>query len=111
MQFGIENTKDEHVIIENRGDVYQIMTGWTLSDDAHHTFSFPNITIPVGGKVKIWTKPGENDETNLYWMRKSSIWNKEGDIAYLRDNSNVLGCNSENAQGHRASGNKLRSNN
>jgi hypothetical protein len=50
------------------------MTGWTLSDEANHTY----------------TLSGTDTATDLYWESGSTIWNNTGDTAYLRDDQGTL---------------------
>ncbi len=80
----------EYAQIENQGGTPVTMTGWTLSDEAGNTFTFPAFTLNAGASVKIWTKSGSNTATDLYWGRGQAVWNNDGDIAYLRDSSSTL---------------------
>lgn len=75
----------EFVVLENKGDAAQDMSGWTLMDEAEHTFTFPNFTLSAGTQVTVWVRSGTNTTTDLYWGRGSSVWNNTGDIATLRD--------------------------
>jgi hypothetical protein len=79
----------EYVRIENLGDTAQPMTDWTLSDEAHNTFTFPAFTLPEGGMVNVWVGEGTDTPTDLHWGR-ASVWNNEGDTAELRDASGIL---------------------
>lgn len=80
----------EYVEIRNIGDCAQIMTGWTLSDQAFHTFVFPIFLLNAGAIVRVWVGFGENTASDLYWGKKTSIWNDTGDIAALRDTTGSL---------------------
>jgi hypothetical protein len=42
---------------------------------------------PPGAKV--WTRAGVNDAENLFWGRRSAVWNNTGDKAVLRDENGV----------------------
>lgn len=75
----------EHVVIRNDTAAATTLTGWTLRDLANHAFTFPSFVLQGGSGVKVWTKAGVNDAENLFWRRRSAIWNNAGDTAILRD--------------------------
>jgi phosphatidylserine/phosphatidylglycerophosphate/cardiolipin synthase-like enzyme len=79
------DTISEYVVIANRSGAAVEMSGWTLSDLAGNTFSFPSFTLASGATVKVWTKSGTNDSANLYWGRTQAVWNNTGDTAILQD--------------------------
>lgn len=85
-----EDVAGEYARIQNLGDTAQPMTNWTLSDAAHHTFTFPTFVLPAMGAVNVWVRKGTNTLTDLYWGRRSSVWNNAGDTAELRDASGIL---------------------
>lgn len=62
------------------------MASWTLRDLANNTFTFPGFTLAAGAEVRVWTKAGVNDASNLFWGRNQAVWNNSGgDTAILRD--------------------------
>jgi hypothetical protein len=79
--------ENEVVVVRNDTSTVVNLGGWTLSDFAkRHTFSFPaGFTLDSGHDVRIWTKPGNNSATDLYFGRQSAIWNNTGDTATLTD--------------------------
>ncbi len=85
-----DDVEGEYVEIRNLSGTAQIMTGWTLSDAASHTFIFPVFTLNAGATIKVWVKSGANTATDLYWGSGSAIWNNDGDTAYLRDSQGNL---------------------
>lgn len=78
-------TLDEYVLIKNVGAGPQDMAGWTLSDIAGNSYTFPAFRLAGGAEVKVWVKAGADDAANLYWGRGSPVWNNTGDTATLRD--------------------------
>jgi hypothetical protein len=81
----------EYVQIENRGPGSQDMTGWTLGDTSDHLYHFPTGFILAGGvSVRVWTKEGDDTQTNLYWGRDGPVWGNDGDTAYLWDEKEIL---------------------
>jgi hypothetical protein len=78
----------EYVLLRNDGTVAADLTGWTLADGgAAHTYTFPAFSLAPGAEVKLWTRDGSNDATNLFWSSPSAIWNNTGDSATLNDAS------------------------
>jgi hypothetical protein len=81
----------EYALIENRGDVSQIMTGWTLHNKIGQTYYFPTgLTLAGKAWVRVWTKTGKDSSTDLYWASSIAIWDIKGDTAYLRDDTRTL---------------------
>ena len=76
---------DEVVILRNEGDAPQNMSGWQLEDMQRHIFSFPPFTLPAGGRVKVWTKAGQNTQTDLFWNFGRPVWNDDTDTATLKN--------------------------
>jgi hypothetical protein len=75
----------EYVLISNAAANAVNMSGWTFHDgDLKHVYTFPSFSLPAGASVKLWTKKGRNDDTNLYWQSGRAIWNNSGDTGTLR---------------------------
>ncbi|MEI8164858.1 MAG: DNA/RNA non-specific endonuclease [Chloroflexales bacterium] len=76
----------EYVLLRNSGGSPATLTGWTLRDAAKHVYTFPVFTLAAGAEVRLWTKGGGNDASNLYWGQPQPVWNNTGgDTAILRD--------------------------
>ena len=83
-----ENRNDEYVVFENTGDTSLDLSGWTVSDDAGQTYSFPDgFTLPAGEQVTLYTGSGTNTDTELYWGSDRAIWNNGGDTITVRDDT------------------------
>ncbi|MGQ9613151.1 lamin tail domain-containing protein, partial [Chloroflexus sp.] len=82
----------EFVVITNASHEPVDLTDWTLVDEGNkHTYTFPAFTLAGGAEVKLWTKSGIDDATNLCWGARRPIWNNTGDSAVLRDaNGNLV---------------------
>lgn len=76
----------ESVLILNNGTTTPDLTGWTLSDREGNTFVFPELILKPGAKVRVWTQPGQDVPTDLYWGRSQPVWNNDSDEAILYDN-------------------------
>ncbi|MFV9504116.1 MAG: lamin tail domain-containing protein [Oscillochloridaceae bacterium umkhey_bin13] len=80
------NVDGEYVQITNESSEPVDLTGWNLHDgDKRHSFTFPRFKLAPGASVKVWTRQGRNDHANLYWGRRSAIWNNSGDTGTLKD--------------------------
>lgn len=85
-----QNLNDEYVVIKNEGNESVDMTGWTLSDEANHVFTFPSFVLNAGATVTVYTGSGNNTQDKLYWGSSSPIWNNDHDTAYLKDGDGNL---------------------
>lgn len=65
------------MILKNNGVESVDLTGWTLKDEADHTFKFPSFLLEAGATVTIHTGSGEDTQTDLYWGSSQAIWNME----------------------------------
>jgi len=85
------NLQDEWVKISNTGSSPVSLTGWKIKDKgSKHTYTFPSYTLTPGATVTLYTEKGTNTATELYWQLGSPIWNNDGDIAHLYDDSGKL---------------------
>jgi len=79
-----ENLTDEYVVFENAGDEPIDLSGWTVEDEADHSYEFPQgFTLDAGATVTLRTGSGTDTETELYWGSGSPIWNNGGDTVIL----------------------------
>ena len=83
--------KDEWVKITNKGSSSVSLAGWKIEDKGgKHIYTFPSYTLNSGSTVTLYTGKGKDTATELYWQLNDPIWNNNGDIAYLLDNSGKL---------------------
>jgi hypothetical protein len=85
-----KDVQGEVVRIENFGRTRVDLTDWILRDDVDHRFEFPEFALEPGAYVRVWTEPGLNTRTDLYWGRHSAVWNNAGDCVYLIDDAGAL---------------------
>jgi micrococcal nuclease len=87
-----DNLNDEYIILENLGNSSLDLSGWTVSDDADHTYSFPNgFSLGPNDTVTIHTGTGSDTSSDLYWGSESPVWNNGEDTITVRDeSSNVV---------------------
>jgi competence protein ComEC len=85
-----ENLNDEWVEISNQGTSDVNLTGWTLEDGQNHTYTFPDFSLKAYADVVLHTGIGSDTFEDLYWNRKTAIWNNDGDVATLKDASGAV---------------------
>jgi len=85
-------TTDEYVLITNRGNAPQDMTGWRIhSVVGDQWYDFPAAyTLAAGTSVRVHSGPDafDNPPTDLLWGL-AHVWLNEGDKAILYDDSNT----------------------
>jgi len=88
-----ENLNDEYLVFENTDDRSLDLGGWTVADEAGHTYTFPaGFSLDAGARVTLYTGAGADTATSLYWGAGSAVWNNGGDTVVVRteDGSEVL---------------------
>ena len=78
---------NESITIKNLGSSPVDLEFWRVVNDRSEKFDIPEFSLNGNTTVKIWTKTGTNDSTNLYMDRTDEFWNNVSDCAYLRDDS------------------------
>ena len=63
------------------------LSGWTLEDAANYRYTFPVFTLAAGATVTVWVKMGTGAGSESFSGRGSAVWNNDGDMAVVRDNS------------------------
>ena len=93
-----ERLNEEFVVLENEGDEIVSLSGWTLKDETttgerRHVYKFPQ-TVSLSSREKAYVHTGLGQDSfqkgkpsrwNLFWGRRSFVWNNEGDTATLFD--------------------------
>ena len=81
------DVKGETVTITNAGPSSVSLSGWKLTDEgAKHAYIFPGTMLPPGGSVKVASGSATGD---IKWT-SASVWNNDGDTAYLYDAAGSL---------------------
>ncbi len=83
-----DNLNDEYVIFENTGSSMLDLSGWTVSDEADHTYYFPDgFTLGAGETVTLGTGSGTGTSSDLYWGEGAPVWSNGGDTVVVQDES------------------------
>lgn len=86
-----ENLNDEYVVFENTGSESIDLSGWTVSDEASHIYTFPSgASVAAGETVTLHTGSGTDTETDRYWESSSAIWNNGGDTVSVSAENGTL---------------------
>jgi micrococcal nuclease len=80
-----ENLGEEYVVLENTGEEPLDLSGWTVSDEAAHTYTFGDVTLDPGERVTLHTGSGTDSGESVYWGRSGAVWNNDGDTVTVRD--------------------------
>lgn len=78
------NKNEEFVVIENKCSSIN-MNLWMLKDESRKIYIFSNFTISNSRKIKLHSSFGKDNETDLFWNLKTSVWNNDRDSLYLFD--------------------------
>ncbi|MBY8881587.1 lamin tail domain-containing protein [Actinacidiphila acidipaludis] len=76
----------EWVTVVNIGRAGVNLSGWTLSDESHHTYRFTRLWLAGHTAVRVHTGIGHDTAANVYQDRRNYVWNNDHDTATLRDN-------------------------
>ncbi|EMA03759.1 competence protein ComEC [Haloarcula vallismortis] len=84
-----DNLNDEYVVFRNAGAEPLEMGGWTVADEAGHTYTVPDgFTLEPDATVTLHTGSGTDTDTDLYWGSGRPIWNNGGDTITVTDTDN-----------------------
>ncbi|MBI1881017.1 MAG: lamin tail domain-containing protein [Chloroflexi bacterium] len=86
-----QNPNGEWIELTNQGNTPVPMQGFTLKDEANHIYTFGDFSVASGAAFRLYSGQGQDNATELYWgLVNESVWNNNGDAAYLRDNQGAL---------------------
>ena len=78
------NKNEEFIVIENKCAPIN-MNLWMLKDESRKAYIFNNFIINNSTKIKIHSSYGKDNETDIFWNLKTSVWNNDRDSLYLFD--------------------------
>ncbi|WP_137286970.1 lamin tail domain-containing protein [Halorussus salinisoli] len=86
-----ENLNDEYVVFRNAGDRTIDLSGWTVADEADHTYTFPEgTTLGPGETLTLHTGTGRDGGGDYYWNAERPVWNNAGDTVFVRTDEGRL---------------------
>ncbi|MHB1344030.1 MAG: thermonuclease family protein [Thermoleophilia bacterium] len=78
-----DNLNDEYIVFKVL--VSGSLIGYSVEDDAGHTYYFPDRVFQTGQSFTLHTGSGTDSQTHLYWGSGSAIWNNDGDTVKVLD--------------------------
>lgn len=78
---------NESITIKNLGSSSVDMENWRILNDKSEKYDIPAYSLKANSTVKVWTKVGTDDSSNLYMNLEVEFWANVRDCAYLRDDS------------------------
>ncbi|MGW0771841.1 lamin tail domain-containing protein [Streptomyces sp. NPDC002676] len=78
------------------------LDGWTLSDEAGHTYTFRHFWLEGRGTVRVHTGEGRDTYTDVFQDRRYYVWDNDRDTATLRNDRGRFV--DEESWGHRRDG-------
>jgi micrococcal nuclease len=82
------NRNDEYVVFRNVDEARLDLSGWTVTDEAGHTYAFPDGTVlEPGGELTLRTGSGRDTDATVFWGAENAVWNNAGDVITVRDES------------------------
>lgn len=86
-----QNLNDEYVVLENTGSETLDLSGWTVSDEVGHTYTFPDgQSLAPGETVTLHSGSGTDTASDIYWDASGAVWNNGGDTVSVRDKGGTL---------------------
>jgi len=82
-----QSSSGEYVVFKNTGSKPLDLTGWSISDEANQSYLVPRFTLGSGKSMTLHTGSGKNTDHALYWGRRKTVWNKDGDTAIVKDDT------------------------
>jgi phage tail-like protein len=81
----------EYVELRNETAQPQNLSNWILQDANRHRFVFPVGTIvSPRARLRVHSGEGTNTTTDLYWNRRTPVWNNAGGTVFLYDAAETL---------------------
>ncbi len=83
-------TGEEYVKLHNNCSYSIRMDKWEVKDEGTHIYVFKSFVFNPNSSFILFTGSGKDTVDKLYWNSKTSIWNNDGDILFLRDDKGNL---------------------
>jgi competence protein ComEC len=86
-----KNLNDESLVVRNDGEETIDLSGWTVADEADHSYRFPDgTTLAPGENLTLHTGSGTDGDGHYYWGSGRPIWNNDGDTVFVRTDEGSL---------------------
>lgn len=81
---GAGDIDTEKVVLKRTGGGELSLSGWQLTDQDGHIYTFPQLTLYQDGAVNVYSRFGQDTVVDLYWGRTAAIW-QAGETVTLYD--------------------------
>lgn len=88
---GAGDLGQEVIMLRRLGEGNLRLSGWSLRGDGGSIFTFPEqpeLVLYKGGAVQVYTKPGTDTATDIYWNRTEPAWRSGETIQVLDSEGN-----------------------
>ncbi len=76
----------ERLMLRDVGGGKHVLSGWQLTDEDGHIYTFPQATLYENGQIVVNTKAGVDNPLELFWGLGEAVW-VSGEIATLYDSN------------------------
>ena len=81
---GAGDLNQEYVTLRRLGEADLNLAGWKLQTPRAESYAFPDLVLYAGGAVQVYSRPGSDTATFLFWNRSGPAW-QPGDVVTLVD--------------------------
>lgn len=84
---GIGDLEQENVVLQRKGTGSLRMVGWQLVGENENRYVFPEqpeLVLLEGAEIQVYSKPGDNSATAVFWNRSETAW-RSGETIRLLD--------------------------
>ena len=71
---GAGDLKNEVVHLKYSGEGELRLAGWKMEDNQGHRYTFPNVALSKGGTLRVYTRAGLDNATELFWGLAEAVW-------------------------------------
>jgi micrococcal nuclease len=85
------NKEEEYVCFVNAGSSAVDVEGWEVRDEQGWSYTFPDVTLSAGTRLRVVTGCGRDTDDVLYWCKDgAAVWNNGGDTVFLHDDAGAV---------------------
>ena len=71
---GAGDVKNEVVHLKYEGEGELRLAGWKMEDNQGHRYTFPNVALSKGGTLRVYSRAGLDNATELFWGLAEAAW-------------------------------------
>ena len=86
---GAGDLNQEYVTLRRLGENDLNLADWKLQNPRGDVYTFPGLVLYKGGAVQVYSRPGSNTATFLFWNRSAPAWQAGDGITLLDAQGNI----------------------